>query len=189
MSDKPQTLADAIAISLAISQRCLAEVRALARAPGPPGARGECGPAGEPGARGERGEAGEAGERGEPGEAGKDAAQVTIRGTFDAGTEYRHLDVVTTGGSSFVALTDKPGACPGAGWQLLASAGRSGKPGSKGERGEQGVRGDVGKAAPTIVQWKTDRARYRAIAVMSDGSESPALDLRDLFEQFQIEAR
>jgi hypothetical protein len=186
MSDKPQTLADAIAICLAISQRCLAEVRALARAPGPPGSKGECGPAGE---KGEDGARGETGEPGAPGEPGKDAAQITIRGTFNAEAAYRYLDVVTTGGSSFVALTDKPGACPGAGWQLLASAGRSGKPGLKGERGETGQRGEAGQSAPTIVQWKTDRAHYRAIAIMSDGSEAPALELRSLFEQFQIEAR
>jgi hypothetical protein len=188
MTDKPapHTLTDAIGVCLAISQRCLAEVRALARAPGPPGSKGECGPAGEPGEQGERGENGEPGA---PGEAGKDAAQITIRGTFDADSEYKYFDVVMTGGSSFVALTDKPGACPGAGWQLLASAGRSGKPGLKGERGETGARGEVGKAAPTIVRWKTDRAHYRAIAIMSDGSEAPALELRSLFEQFQIEAR
>jgi hypothetical protein len=186
MSDKPQTLTDAIGICLAISQRCLAEVRALARLPGPPGSQGECGPAGE---KGEDGAKGESGAAGQDGKDGKDAAQVTIRGTYNADTEYRYLDVVMTGGSSFVALTDKPGECPGAGWQLLASAGRSGKPGAKGDRGESGARGEVGQAAPTIVQWKTDRARYRAIAVMSDGSEAPPLELRDLFEQFQIEAR
>ena len=144
------------------------------------------GAAGEPGPPGPAGPGGKDGEAGPPGQAGKDGAQVTIRGTYSAETAYHYLDVVMTGGSSFVALTDKPGECPGAGWQLIASAGRSGKPGAKGERGEQGT---TGKAAPTIVQWKTDRARYRAIAVMSDGSESPALDLRDLFEQFQIEAR
>jgi hypothetical protein len=185
MTDKPapHTLTDAIGVCLAISQRCLAEVRALARAPGPPGSKGECGPAGEPGEQGERGETGALGE------AGKDAAQITIRGTFDADSEYKYFDVVMTGGSSFVALTDKPGACPGAGWQLLASAGRSGKPGSKGERGEQGVRGEVGKAAPTIVGWKTDPVHYRAIPVMSDGSKAAPLELRDMFEQFQIEAR
>ena len=43
MSDKPQTLADAIGVCLALCQRCLAEVRALARQPGPagpPGPRG-----------------------------------------------------------------------------------------------------------------------------------------------------
>jgi hypothetical protein len=177
----PHTLADAIAICLAISQRCLAEVRALARAPGPPGSKGECGPAGEPGEQGERGEPGALGE------AGKDAAQLTIRGTFDPKTEYEFFDVVMTGGSSFVALTDKPGDCPGAGWQLLASAGRSGKPGAKGERGETGPRGERGMAAPTIVKWEIDRSRFCAVAIMSDGSKAAPLELRDMFEQFQIE--
>src|SRR5580765_272507 len=181
MSDKPQTLTDAIGICLAISQRCLAEVRALARMPGPPGARGECGPAGEPGERGERGESGD---RGEPGQDGKDGAQVTIRGTYNAETEYRYLDVVMTGGSSFVALTDNPGDCPGAGWQLLASAGRSGKPGSKGDRGVQGERGLPGEA-PRIVDWTIDRAAFCITPVLSDGSAAPPLELRGLFEQFQ----
>ena len=108
MSDKPQTITDAIGVCLAISQRCLAEVRALARLPGPPGPQGERGVSGE---RGEdaKGEPGADGKDGKDGQAGKDAAQITIRGTFNAQTEYRYLDVVMTGGSSFVALTDKPG--------------------------------------------------------------------------------
>ena len=43
MPDKPQTLAEAIGVCLALSQQCLAEVRALARMPGPQGAKGESG--------------------------------------------------------------------------------------------------------------------------------------------------
>ena len=185
MSDKPQTITDAIGVCLAISQRCLAEVRALARLPGPPGPQGERGVSGE---RGEdaKGEPGADGKDGKDGQAGKDAAQITIRGTFNAQTEYRYLDVVMTGGSSFVALTDKPGDCPGAGWQLYSSAGRAGKPGLRGERGE---RGEPGPAAPRIVDWKTDLVHYRATPIMSDGSKAPPLELRGFFEQFQIEAR
>jgi hypothetical protein len=41
MTDKPQTLADAIGVCLDLCQRCLAEVRALARMPGPPGPPGK----------------------------------------------------------------------------------------------------------------------------------------------------
>jgi hypothetical protein len=149
------------------------------------------GAAGEPGLAGPPGPAGKDGAAGPPGEAGKDGAQIAIRGTFDAAAEYRYLDVVMTGGSSFVALTDKPGECPGAGWQLMASAGRSGKPGTKGERGDPGVKGERGLPgeAPRIIDWTIDRTAFCATPVLSDGSEAPALELRSLFEQFQIGAR
>jgi len=52
------TFNEAIGVCLALCQRCLAEVRALARIPGP---RGERGPPGEIGIKGERGPKGEAG--------------------------------------------------------------------------------------------------------------------------------
>jgi len=52
------TLSEAIGVCLALCQRALAEVRALARVPGP---RGERGPPGEIGVKGERGPKGEPG--------------------------------------------------------------------------------------------------------------------------------
>ena len=52
------TFNEAIGVCLALCQRALAEVRALARLPGP---RGERGPPGEIGIKGERGPKGEAG--------------------------------------------------------------------------------------------------------------------------------
>ena len=55
------TLHEAIGVCLAMCERALAEIRALARLPGP---RGEQGPEGKQGPIGERGEAGA---RGEPG--------------------------------------------------------------------------------------------------------------------------
>ena len=70
MSEKPMipapqyTLNEAMGVCLAMCHRALAEVRALARMPGPPG---ETGPEGK---RGPRGETGEKGERGEPGKQG-----------------------------------------------------------------------------------------------------------------------
>ena len=73
MSEKPvilapqYTLNEAMGVCLAMCQRALAEVRALARMPGPPG---ETGPEGRPGAKGEAGEKGEKGERGEAGAMG-----------------------------------------------------------------------------------------------------------------------
>jgi collagen triple helix repeat protein len=58
---------EAIGTAIALGQRALAEVRALARMPGPPG---ETGPEGKRGLQGERGEKGERGEPGKEGRAG-----------------------------------------------------------------------------------------------------------------------
>ena len=61
------TLNEAIGVCLAMCQRALSEVRALARMPGPPG---DIGPEGKRGLQGERGEKGERGEAGKPGAVG-----------------------------------------------------------------------------------------------------------------------
>jgi hypothetical protein len=95
--------------------------------------------------------------------------------------------VVMTNGSSFVALKDGPGPCPGDDWQLLASRGSRGHQGPSGERGLMGLRGERGQAAPTIRDWQIDRERYVATPLMSDGTQGPALELRALFEQFFLE--
>jgi hypothetical protein len=80
MSDKPTiptpqyTLNEAMGVCLAMCHRALAEVRALARIPGPPGERGpegKSGPSGEKGEKGERGEPGKQGAIGPPGLDGK----------------------------------------------------------------------------------------------------------------------
>ena len=84
-------------------------------------------------------------------------------------------------GSSFVALKDSPGVCPGDDWQLLCSRG------SRGERclkGERGVIGPRGEGAPIIKSWQIDRATYSAIPILADGSAGPVLELRPLFEHF-----
>jgi len=62
---------EAIGVCLAMGQRALAEVRALARLPGPPG---DTGPEGKRGLQGERGEKGERGEPGKPGATGSTGA-------------------------------------------------------------------------------------------------------------------
>jgi len=105
-----------------------------------------------------------------------------VRGTFDESVSYRRLDVAALNGGSFIALKDAPGPCPGSGWQLLASQGKRGVAGARGERGPTGLSG------ATIRDWKIDRARYVATPVMSDGSEGPPLELRELFEQFLADA-
>jgi len=124
-------------------------------------------------------------------QAGRDAQPFNVRGTFsETIADYKKFDVVALNGSSFVARSDAPGACPGSGWQLIASAGRPGKPGPKGERGEKGLpgtKGDRGEAAPVILAWKIDQENFAVTPIMSDASEVPPIELRGLFEQFQIE--
>ena len=66
------TLNEAIGVCLALCHRALAEVRVLARMPGPPGAMGAEGKRGLQGDRGERGERGEPGKPGAMGPAGLD---------------------------------------------------------------------------------------------------------------------
>jgi hypothetical protein len=112
---------------------------------------------------------------------------LTVRGTYNDDVEYCCLDVTIINGSSFVALKDKPGPCPGADWQLLASRGSRGDRGLKGERGFIGPRGERGQGAASVQSWQIDRAHYAAIPIMSDGSAGAALELRGLFEQFVSE--
>jgi len=56
-------------------------------------------------------------------------------------------------------------------------------------RGERGAKGDKGDSCPTILDWEIDRASYRAVPIMSDGTLGPPLALRGLFEQFHQETR
>ena len=123
---------------------------------------------------------------------GRDGQSVKVRGTFNEAAEYHRNDVVACNGGSFIALKDAPGPCPGSGWQLVASPGKRGVAGLKGERGERGAKGDKGDPGPsaqTIRGWHIDRERYVATPVMSDGSIGPALELRDLFQQFYNEVQ
>ena len=124
--------------------------------------------------------------------AGRDAVSPRICGTYREDASYGYLNIVALNGSSFIARCDHPGACPGDGWQLIASAGRPGKPGPKGDRGEAGARGErglPGSSGPTILAWKIDRENYTLQPIMSDGSEVEPVPLRELFEQFHNETR
>jgi len=117
-------------------------------------------------------------------------AGLTIRGTYDVYKKYQKLDVVIINGSSFAALKDNPGPCPDSGdWHLLASRGSRGQRGAEGARGLMGPRGERGAPAPTIQSWLIDRARYTATPMMTDGSIGSTLELRGLFEQFQLETK
>jgi hypothetical protein len=121
---------------------------------------------------------------------GRDGKSIRHRGTFKEGSDYTAFDAVALNGGSFLALRDKPGPCPGPGWQLLAAPGKrgvAGERGSQGDRGPAGIAGPPGKDATTIACWTLDRAAYTVTPVMSDGSNGPPLNLRGLFEQFQDE--
>jgi len=114
-----------------------------------------------------------------------------VRGTYKQDAAYEQLDVVMKDSSSFVALKDDPGVCPGDGWQMLACSGKRGVPGEKGDPGERGQRGEMGmpgRDGVHLVSWKIDSKNYRVIGKMSDGTEKP-FDLRELFEQFHSETR
>jgi hypothetical protein len=118
---------------------------------------------------------------------GTDGRTPQIRGTFNAREDYHHLDVVACNGSSFVAKRDDPGPCPGDGWQLISSAGRTGKAGEKGEPGSRGIigpPGPKGDAAAAIVGWTLDHENFAAVPLMSDGRRGPALELKGFFEAF-----
>ena len=67
--------------------------------------------------------------------AGLDGHSLDVRGLFNEAETYKALDIVALNGGSFIARRDSPGPCPGTGWQLIASQGKSGP---KGERGLQG---------------------------------------------------
>lgn len=155
----------AVAVAISLAQRAIEEVRSLGGRSAPAGERGPAGPIGKLGeVRGWREEVHYEGSvvahggatwqarqdtgREPPhddwaclaaaGVAGEDGRSFVIRGTWTVTGTYRAMDVVTLGGSSFVARTDAPGPCPGDGWQLIASQGRRGQPGEVGVRGERG---------------------------------------------------
>jgi hypothetical protein len=129
------TMADAVAICLAICTRCMEEVRTLRLVPGP------AGPRGEPGERGPDGAPGARGERGEPGPAGTNGRQWRHRRYYDSKQTYADGDVVAHDGGSWLAVCDEPGPLPGDGWAQLTTRGQRGKPGDRGERGLQGPEG------------------------------------------------
>ena len=161
MSDKPQTLADAIGICLALAQQCLAEVRALARLPGPQG------PPGPPGRNAADmdlvkeliDQAVEAklmtliptspdGGRTLRWMNGGKTVDVKTAAILDAGVwkegAYNWGDTVSHGGSMWIAQrdTDTKPDTPGCHWRLSAKRGRDGKDGKPGERGPVGPRGE-----------------------------------------------
>jgi hypothetical protein len=121
--------------------------------------------------------------------AGSNARSPRVKGTYSAGTKYEELDIVVRDSSSFIALRDNPGECPGDGWQMIACGGKRGVAGEKGGQGDRGPKGEKGDAATKISSWKIDRGRFVATPVMSDGSHGPELELGELFKEFQNQTR
>jgi hypothetical protein len=109
---------------------------------------------------------------------GKDGRTFRPRGTYDPSKDYRQLDIAMLNGSSFVALCDDPGPCPGENWQLVASAGKRGQQGVKGERGPIGPLA----IAPRIASSEIDAA-YNLTLLYADGSRD-TIPLRAAFERF-----
>ena len=113
---------------------------------------------------------------------GKDGRTLRPRGTYDPKSkDYCRLDAVALNGSSFVALRDDPGPCPGEDWQLVASAGKRGQQGLKGERGERGPTGPLA-IAPRIASSEIDPG-YILSLLYTDGSRD-TIALRPAFERF-----
>jgi hypothetical protein len=117
---------------------------------------------------------------------GADARGFNARGTFEIEATYARNDVVAFNGSSFVALKDAPGACPGEGWQLLASAGRRGKEGPPGREGNPGKEGRPGKAGVSLVTSAIDDMSL--VLTDSEGARFRA-DLTPIAEQILAAAR
>ncbi|WMT76063.1 hypothetical protein [Bradyrhizobium sp. Ash2021] len=109
---------------------------------------------------------------------GKDGRTFRPRGTYDPSKDYKRLDITMLNGSSFVALRDDPGPCPGENWQLVASAGKRGQQGPKGERGPTGPLASAPRIASTDID-----AGYNLNLLYTDGS-SETIPLRAAFEQF-----
>jgi hypothetical protein len=95
------------------------------------------------------------------------------RGNYDSKTAYSYLDVVVRDSSSFVALRDKPGACPGDDWQMIACGGRRGPAGDRGPPGPTG-------AAPTFAGAKFS---HRGMEIETSSGPIP------LFKSVSVDAQ
>lgn len=104
-----------------------------------------------------------------------------VCGAHDPDRAYRRFDIVTFNGAEWRAVTDNPGALPGEGWRQAAKQGKHGPPGPQGQPG----------TAATPVKLRTLRTLpdFRAVPVMSDGSEGEPFSVRAWFEQYHAERR
>jgi len=109
-----------------------------------PGPQGPAGPIGPVGPQGAPGAPGATGPTGPTGAAGLQGDGFAFRGEWDANTTYVERDVVTNGGSAYVALRRSTGAAPSTAsdsWALFAARGEPGAPGADGINGINGTNG------------------------------------------------
>ena len=121
--------------------------------PGIPGAKGDVGATGETGATGTAGPKGDKGDKGDTGFTGDG---FNFKGAWSDISAYAARDVVTAGGSTYLAINAHTGLDPvvdvansGGNWTLLASRGADGAAGSLGPMGLQGLKGDKGDKGDT----------------------------------------
>jgi hypothetical protein len=111
--------------------------------PGPAGAKGDIGATGAPGVAGTPGAKGDKGDKGDAGEG------FTFVGAWNVSTTYAINQVVTAGGSTYLALVENTAVDPvtdtGTTWTLLAAKGADG---AKGDTGPAGSAGAVGPMGP-----------------------------------------
>lgn len=108
-----------------------------------------------------------------------------VRGTYDpdAADSYKMFDIVALDGSSFIALEDRPGPCPGEGWQLLASAGKRGTRGFPGEKGERGEPGLSAPASAAIRGLHVNPVTYM-LTILTGDRKLHQLSLKPVFQSF-----
>lgn len=108
---------------------------------------------------------------------GEDGRSFNIRGTWEDGQAYRHLDVVALNGAAFAARHDEPGPCPGNGWQMIAAQGKRGNPGEPG----RAIRGEPGPAGVGVVDLRVDG---QGLLTLTNGDGTTVeLDLYPLLEK------
>jgi hypothetical protein len=116
-------------------------------AKGDKGDTGNQGIQGIQGIQGVKGDTGAQGAKGDTGNTGATGQGLTNKGAWNSVDTFTAYDIVTFGGSSFLAIQTVPAntATSNASyWQLMASKGDQGAQGVKGDTGSTGAKGDQG---------------------------------------------
>lgn len=100
----------------------------------------------------------------------------TPGGTYNSGTTYPALTVVTSNGSSYVSKQTVSGVQPGVSsnwsnyWQLIASQGATGATGKTGIQGPKGATGATGPTGPTGPRGEPGSGSVSSVNGISPGS-------------------
>lgn len=109
--------------------------------------------------------------------AGRDGRSPRVRETWSADVkDYVELNIVALNGAAFIARKDNPGPCPGAGWQVISTQGKTG------QRGEGRI-GPRGPAGPSIERMEIDGHGLLTLT-NSDGS-TVECDLYPVLDKLQ----